>query len=70
MFFKNEMKIKVNGMSCAHCEKAVASAAMAVEGVTDAKASAKKGVLVFKAKDKNVIEQIKANVIEKGFTVE
>lgn len=72
MFFKRDtnISIKVGGMSCPHCERSVCQAAMAVKGVTDAKASAKKGMLIFKTADKSVVEKVKANIIEKGFTVE
>lgn len=37
------MTIKVSGMSCAHCEKAVETAAKSVAGVVSASASAKAG---------------------------
>ena len=70
MFFKKDITIKVSGMSCPHCEKSVCQAAMAVNGVKDAKASAKKGILTFKSDDKSVIDAVKANIVEKGFTVE
>ena len=30
----------------------------------------KKGILTFKSDDKSVIDAVKANIVEKGFTVE
>lgn len=61
------VSINVSGMSCSHCEAAVVKAAESVQGVEKAKASAKKGVLKFKAPSEDVIPAVKAAVKEAGF---
>ena len=60
--------IEVQGMSCSHCEMSVQKAAESVDGVESAKASAKKGVLKIKAKNEDVVPQVKLAVKEAGFS--
>lgn len=59
--------INVEGMSCCHCEAAVQKAAESVQGVSSAKANAKKGVVKIKADSTDVTEDVKAAIIEAGF---
>lgn len=63
------VNITVNGMSCSHCEATVANAAMSVEGVVKAKASAKKNLLTVKVTDVSVVEAVKKAVRETDFEV-
>lgn len=59
--------IDVEGMSCSHCEMSVQKAAESVQGVSSAKANAKKGVVKFKADNNDVIEPVKSAIREAGF---
>lgn len=59
--------INVEGMSCSHCEMAVQKAAESVQGVSSAKASAKKGIVKIKADNTDVTDAVKAAIIEAGF---
>lgn len=62
--------INVNGMSCAHCEKAVNDAVGALDGVAEVKADAKnKTVTVVYDESKVTIENIAAAIDEEGFEV-
>lgn len=63
------LDITVKGMSCAHCEKAVCDAALGVEGVVKAKASAKKSRLTVKVSDTEALPKIKQAVREIEFEV-
>jgi copper chaperone CopZ len=61
--------MKVDGMSCAHCEKRVITALQRVAGVTDEKASAQEGeVAVSFDPEKSGIEQIREAILECGYT--
>ena len=60
--------IEVSGMSCSHCEKTVEDAAMSVNGVSKAKADAKKGTLVLKADDLSVTDSVKKAVADSVFS--
>lgn len=59
--------INVEGMSCSHCEMAVQKAAESVQGVSSAKASAKKGIVKIKADTVDVTDAVKAAIAEAGF---
>lgn len=59
--------INVEGMSCSHCEMTVQKAAESVQGVSSAKASAKKGVVKIKADNTDVTDAVKAAIAEAGF---
>ena len=64
-----KIKLLVNGMSCAHCEKAVINALTDI-GVESVKASAKKNTVEVKfALDKINLEKIKAEIKELGYDV-
>lgn len=61
--------LNIDGMMCAHCEKAVKTALEAVEGVTEATASHEKGTAVV-ILDRNVpTETLAAAVEAKGYKV-
>lgn len=61
--------ITVNGMSCSHCEKTVTDAALSVNGVVKAKASAKKNRLTVKVEDVSVVDAVKEAVKAVDFEV-
>lgn len=68
--FCKTVNITVKGMHCPHCEMTVSKAAAGVEGVSSAKAFAKKNLLVVKVKDMSVIPSVKKAVRETDFEVE
>ena len=64
------MKIKVNGMMCAHCEAHVKKALEAIDGIESAVAShEEKLVTITNSKDVDE-ELIKAAVIDAGYEYE
>jgi len=64
-----EVTLEVQGMTCAHCEKAVTSALMDM-GAKSVKTSAKKKtVVVVFSPEKITLEEIKTNIKEMGYHV-
>ena len=62
--------LKVAGMSCEHCAKAVAMAIGGFAGVTDVSVDLKGGTAAFKFNPAETqLESIKAAIIEEGYTV-
>ena len=59
--------VKIDGMMCEHCEKAVTTALGAVEGVESVKADAKAGVAVIAVLPGTSEEAIKAAVAKAGY---
>lgn len=59
--------INVEGMSCSHCEMTVQKAAESINGVSSAKANAKKGVVKFKTDNPDSAEAVKSAIREAGF---
>ena len=62
--------LNVNGMNCAHCEKAVMEAVLELDGVSEVKASApdKKVTVVFD-ETKVTLDMIVEAIDEEGFEV-
>ena len=56
-------EIKIKGMMCGHCEKAVCRALTSVEGVKDAKADSKTGI-AFAYSDVAVNQNVLKTAIE------
>jgi len=66
----NKETLKVNGMSCEHCVKAVTNALAAIPGVKDINVSLKAGTASFSHDPaKAPLDAIKAAVIDKGFQI-
>lgn len=66
----NEMKIKVNGMMCAHCEAHVKKALEAIDGIESAVASHEENMVTI-TNSKDVDEElIKAAITEAGYEYE
>ena len=59
--------VKIDGMMCEHCEKAVTTALGGVEGVASVKADAKAGTAVVSMKPGTDEEAIKAAVAKAGY---
>lgn len=59
--------MKIDGMMCEHCEKAVTTALSAVEGVESVKADAKAGTALITVKSGTDEEAIKAAVAKAGY---
>jgi len=63
-----EKTLKVKGMSCEHCVKAVNNALDAISGVADIIVSLKDGTVSFKHDPALAsLETIKAAIVEEGF---
>ena len=62
-----EKTMKIEGMMCEHCEKAVTTALGGVEGVASVKADAKAGTAVVSMKPGTDEEAIKAAVAKAGY---
>ena len=61
--------LKVEGMSCEHCARAVSNAVTGA-GATDAAVDLKNGTVSFKADPAKVrLEAIKSAITEEGYTV-
>jgi len=62
--------LKVNGMSCEHCVKAVNGALGAIRGVSDINVSLKEKTVSFKHDPSLApLEAIKAAIVEEGYEV-
>lgn len=59
--------VRIDGMMCEHCEKAVTTALSAVDGVGSVKADAKAGTAVVSMKPGTDEEAIKAAVAKAGY---
>ena len=60
--------IKVEGMSCSHCERAVEEAVMNLQGVKSAKAKSRKNLLTVRFDPSTTsIDAIKEAVVEEGY---
>ena len=63
-----EKTLKVKGMSCEHCVKAVSGALGAIAGVADIAVSLKEGTVSFKHDPALApLETIRAAIVEEGF---
>jgi copper chaperone len=65
-----EKTLKVNGMSCEHCVKAVNKALGEITGVTDITVSLKEGTVSFKHDPARArLETIKTAITGEGFEI-
>lgn len=62
-------KIKIQGMTCEHCVRAVTNALSGVEGVTNVRVSLEKNEAVFDTSSQVDMEKIKKAVEEEGYKV-
>jgi len=64
-----QTKLKVEGMSCSHCENAVKTAVSAINGVTNVDVDLKTGFVLI-THDESVMESVIKNEIEEqGYDV-
>lgn len=59
--------IRIDGMSCAHCEHAVAGELAKLDGVSDIRVSAAEGTARFASTEPVAREQLAAAVEEAGY---
>ena len=65
-----EIVLKVEGMSCEHCVKAVTDAVTGIPGTADVKVSLKNGSASFKFDPaKTSLQAIMAAITEEGYSV-
>jgi copper chaperone len=62
--------IKVNGMSCSHCENAVKSAAIKIDGVSSVLVDLKSGNVEITHNETVSIANVKEAIEEQGYDVE
>ncbi len=61
--------LKVEGMSCAHCEKAVKTAVGGLDGVSDVTVSLSDGTVTVKYGENVSLDKIKEEIVEQGYEV-
>jgi copper chaperone len=67
----NSVRIKITGMSCNHCKKAVEDALMEISGVEKAVVSLEEGIADVTCKENAVkVEDLKKAIEEAGYTAE
>jgi len=62
-----QMELKVDGMTCGHCEMRVSMALKKVDGVKNAKASATKGTATVMYSDEVEVDALVAAVKDAGY---
>ena len=68
--YMQKIVLKVDGMSCEHCVKAVTDAVTGISGTADVKVDLKGGTASFSFDpEKTPLENIKAAITEEGFAV-
>ncbi len=68
--FEKKTVLKVEGMSCGHCEKRVNDAVSGIAGIKSCKASAAKGqVTLTGTVDEPVLVAVKAAIADAGYKV-
>jgi len=66
----DKITLKINGMTCEHCVRAVASAISGIPGISDVSVNLKDGSASFGCDPEKVgLEAVKAAIIEEGYTV-
>lgn len=65
-----DIQLKVNGMVCEGCKKRVENALHSIDGINEAVADYKNGIVVIKANEDIDINAIKEKIEDIGFEVE
>lgn len=61
--------LKIEGMSCEHCVRAVTQALQSIDGIEDVSVSLEDKQAVFSAPEELDMERVKKAVQEEGYTV-
>lgn len=71
MFGTKEKKfiLKVNGMTCHHCEMTVEKALKEIENVRNVKANLEKGIVEIRYENEIDITKLKDKIMESGYQV-
>lgn len=64
-----QYRLKIEGMSCEHCVRAVTQALQSIDGIEDVSVSLEDKQAVFSASEELDMERVKKAVQEKGYTV-
>ncbi len=64
-----QYSLKIEGMSCEHCVRAVTQALQSIDGIEDVSVSLEDKQAVFSASEELDMERVKKAVQEKGYTV-
>lgn len=65
-----ELKLKIDGMSCAHCKKALEMAIGQLEGVHSVQVDLPTNLATIQVEDETLKEKIRETIIEAGYTPE
>ncbi|MBI5252499.1 MAG: heavy-metal-associated domain-containing protein [Desulfomonile tiedjei] len=61
--------IKIQGMSCNHCVMAVTKALSKIEGISDVKVDLAKGEASFERAESVILDKVKKQIEEEGYSV-
>lgn len=64
-----QYRLKIEGMSCEHCVRAVAGALQAVDGIEDVSVSLEDKQAKFSAPEDLDMDRVKKAIQEEGYTV-
>jgi copper chaperone CopZ len=64
-----QYRLKIEGMSCEHCVRAVTQALQSIDGIEDVSVSLEDKQAVFSAPEELDMERVKKAVQEEGYTV-
>ena len=62
------LTLKINGMSCAHCKRALEAAIGQMEGVNSVAIDLERSLATIEAENEGLIEKIRETIIQAGYT--
>jgi copper ion binding protein len=65
-----ELKLKIDGMSCPHCKKALETAIGQLEGVHSVQVDLEANLATIQVEDEGLKDKIRETIIEAGYTPE
>lgn len=63
-----KLNLKIDGMSCPHCKKALEAAIGQLEGVHSVNVDLSSSTAIIEAENKELLDRIKETVVEAGYT--
>lgn len=65
-----ELKLKIEGMSCPHCKKALETAIAQLEGVNSVQVDLESNVATIQVEDERLKEEIRETIVDAGYKPE
>jgi copper chaperone len=62
------LTLKINGMSCAHCKRALEAAIGQMEGVNSVAIDLERSLATIEAENEGLLEKIRETIIQAGYT--